>query len=128
MNTYTYYREPCALCGDELPKRHLNKLMLGEAHSSVPRLKKLCGICDNCLPKLYDFLEVSEPEEPEKRPYKPRQWCRKCGSDVGKTAKFCPYCGDELASQASQKVVPPIVNELPKSAPPGTVVLLDTRI
>ena len=98
MSTYTYYREPCALCGEEFPKRNLNKLMLSTAHSSVTKLKKLCGICDNCLPKLLDFLEVSMPED-QQRPYTPAPWCRKCSATVGKRAKFCPYCGDKLDSQ-----------------------------
>lgn len=99
MNSYTYYREPCSLCGEEFPKRDLNKLMFSAAHDSVPKWKKLCGICDRCLPTLLDFLEVSEPEETERKPYSPRQLCRKCYNFAGKTAKFCPYCGDELATQ-----------------------------
>ena len=99
MGTYQYFREPCALCGEHHPKRNMTKLYLGQSHHSCPTPRKLCSVCDNCFPKLLDFLEVSEPEEPERKPYKPRRWCRKCIRDVGKTANFCPYCGDDLSSQ-----------------------------
>lgn len=98
-STYKYYQEPCALCGEDFPKRDLHKLMVSPAHISVPNPRRLCGLCDNCLPKLLDFLEVPEPEDKEKRPYTPRRWCRKCIRDVGKTSIFCPYCGEELAKQ-----------------------------
>lgn len=102
MSRYQYHREPCAMCGDYLPMRDMTKLYLGKSHEPSPVPKKLCCVCDTCYPKLLDFLEVSEPDEPESRPYRPyrpRQWCRKCVTHVGKTAKFCPYCGDELATQ-----------------------------
>lgn len=98
-STYRYYREPCALCGEQFPKRDLNKLLMARSHDSVPKTRNLCGLCDNCLPKLLDFLEVPEPEDQERKPYKPRQLCLKCFNFSGKTAKFCPYCGDELATQ-----------------------------
>lgn len=102
MGTYQYFRENCALCGDSLPMRDMNKLYKGESHHSCPTPRKLCSVCDNCFPKLLDFLEVPEPEEPERRPYprpQNRQWCQKCVTYVNKTAKFCPYCGEELATQ-----------------------------
>lgn len=98
-STYKHYRDDCALCGDNFPTRDLNKLFIGASHSSVPAHKTLCKVCDYCLPKLLDFLAVPEPEDKEERPYTPRRWCRKCIRDVGKTANFCPYCGDELDSQ-----------------------------
>lgn len=99
MGTYQYFRENCALCGDSLPMRDMNQLKLSKSREINRDFRKLCHVCDNCLPKLLDFLEVSEPEEPERRPYKLRQWCRKCVRDVGKNARYCPYCGDELATQ-----------------------------
>lgn len=102
MGIYQYFRENCAMCGDSLPMRDMNQLKLSKSREINRDFRKLCHVCDNCLPKLLDFLEVSEPEEPERRPYtKPqhRQWCRKCVTYVNKTAKFCPYCGDELSSQ-----------------------------
>ena len=97
--TYTYFRENCALCGADLPKRDLNKILMAPGHTSVSTPKKLCGLCDDCLPKLLDFLEVPEPEDKEKKPYTPRRWCRRCNNDVGKTFVFCPYCGDKLEPQ-----------------------------
>ena len=99
MSTYQYFRENCALCGEDFPKRDLNKLMVAPGHLSVTHPKKLCGVCDDCLPKILDFLAVPEPDEGEKKPYTPRRWCRKCVKDVGKTAAFCPYCGDNLDTQ-----------------------------
>lgn len=99
MGTYQYFREPCAVCGNDYPMRDMNKIYFGQSHSSCPTPRKLCSVCDSCFPKLLDFLETPEPEEPEIKPYKPRRWCRKCIRDVGKTANFCPYCGDELAKQ-----------------------------
>lgn len=105
MGTYQYFREPCALCGESHPMRDMTKVYMGQSHSSCPTPRKLCAVCDNCFPKLLDFLEVSEPEETEHRRYNPqhRQWCRKCVTYVNKTAKFCPYCGDELASQVKEE-------------------------
>ena len=100
--TYQYFREPCALCADLHPVRNMNKIMLAKSHVINPTPGKLCFVCDNCFPKLLDFLEVSEPEEPNPRPYKPRRWCRKCIRDVGKNANYCPYCGDDLSSQHSE--------------------------
>lgn len=97
-STYQFFRENCALCGADFPKRDLNKLMMAPGHRSVTHPTKLCGICDDCLPKILDFLEVPEPEVKE-RPYTPRRYCRKCYYDVGKTARYCPYCGDKLDSQ-----------------------------
>lgn len=102
MSRYQYHREPCALCGDYLPVRDMTKLYLGKSHVPSPVPKKLCCVCDTCYPKLLDFLEVPEPEEPERRPYTPRQLCRKCYNCTGMTAKFCPYCGDELATQKKE--------------------------
>lgn len=102
MGTYQYFREPCALCGDYHPMRDMKKIYLGQSHHSCPTPRKLCSVCDNCFPKLLDFLEVPEPEEKETRPYTPARYCRKCYYTVGKTARFCPYCGDELAAQKKE--------------------------
>ena len=98
-NDYTNYWEPCALCGIQSPKRDLNKILFTRSHVSVTTPKKLCGVCDDCLPKLFDYLEITEPPDAEKKPFVPRRWCRKCVTDVGKTAVFCPYCGDRLDTQ-----------------------------
>lgn len=102
MGTYQYFREQCAMCGEVHPMRDMTKLYMGQSHHSCPTPRKICSVCDRCFPNLLDYLEVSEPEEPEKRPYKPRQWCRKCVCYVGKTAVYCPYCGDELAAQIAK--------------------------
>lgn len=103
MGHYQYWREPCALCGETFAARDLTKIYLGAAHTSCPTPKKLCGVCDRCFPKLLDFLEVPEPEEKERKPYTPQRLCRKCYYNVGKRARFCPYCGDELAKQKEKE-------------------------
>lgn len=105
MSTYWLYKEACALCGDYIPARNMNKLYVGESHNSCPTPRKLCCVCDNCIPKLLDHLEVSLPEKTE-RPYTPPRWCRKCLRTVGKTAKFCPGCGAELATQIMKEEAP----------------------
>ena len=64
-STYRYYQDPCALCGKEFPKRDLNKLLMARSHSSVPQARQLCGVCDNCLQKLLDFLEVPSKQNKE---------------------------------------------------------------
>ena len=102
-STYQFFRENCALCGADFPKRDLNKILMAPGHTSVSSPKKLCGLCDDCLPKLLDFLEVPEPEEKE-RPYTLARLCYKCYNHVGKTARYCPYCGDELATQVPKEV------------------------
>lgn len=99
MSNYQFWRAPCPLCSREFPNRDMVKIYMGESHHSCPTPRKLCNVCDNCFPKLLDFLEVSEPEEPERKPYVPPRWCDKCRNRVGKTAVFCPYCGDKLEPQ-----------------------------
>ena len=61
--SYENYTEECSLCGEKSPKRDMNKLYIAYGHTSVPSPKKLCSICDNCLPKLCDFLEVNAPDD-----------------------------------------------------------------
>jgi len=97
MSTAHYYREPCALCGKTFSKREMNKLLMEASHLSCTHPKKVCFVCDNCLPTLLDYLGVPEPEAAAHRP--PTRWCRKCYNNVGQRARFCPYCGDELLKQ-----------------------------
>ena len=104
LSTYKNYEGECSMCGDVHPTRSMNKVYFAKSHNSCPTPRKLCCVCDICFPELLDYLEVLEPEEPPKRPYRPRQWCRKCVRDVGKNARFCPYCGDDLWSQSEVQV------------------------
>lgn len=90
----------CAKCGKEGMKKNMTGLYVKTDTYAPPRI--LCHICGRCLPELLDELEVSMPDEPERR-HGPRNYCRKCYNTVGVTAKFCPYCGDELANQIDQK-------------------------
>lgn len=105
--TWSGQREAnCAKCGHEGMKRNMTGLYVKTSTYDPPRI--LCYLCDRCLPALLDELEVSMPDEPEKKPYIPshytaRQWCRKCVMHVGKTARFCPYCGDDLSKQIDTK-------------------------
>lgn len=93
----------CAKCGRTIVKRDATKILVQSGTYGTP--KTLCWLCDRCLPSLLDDLEVSMPED-QPRPYTPAPWCRKCSSTVGKKAVFCPYCGDELASQKTRRSKP----------------------
>ncbi len=92
METYQYYRDCCAICGKELPKRSMNKIFIGFSHiryATTP--KTIAFICDDCLPELYDTLGVIEPERESKRADKgkPRDYCKKLKTaltEVGKSA------------------------------------------
>lgn len=87
----------CAKCGKEGMKKSMTALYMKTDTYDPPRI--LCHLCDRCLPELLDELEVSMPEEPERKPFTPTRWCRKCYSRVGKTARYCPSCGDDLDEQ-----------------------------
>ncbi len=95
MSTYQRYTDYCTICGKEIPKREMNKIFISYGHTSVTSPKLVCHICDDCLPNLFEKLETVEPERKVKwgaaRPY-----CRNCYRDVGKTALYCPYCGNKL--------------------------------
>lgn len=95
MAVYEYYTDNCAKCGEVFPMRHLNKILYTKSHQSAGAPRKLCSLCDRCLPGLLDYLEVAEPE-PRSHSYIPRRWCRKCARDVGKTSEYCPYCGEKV--------------------------------
>ena len=59
---YRYYTEICSLCGKENAKREMNKLYISFGHTSVPSPKKICSVCDDCLPKLCEIFEISLPD------------------------------------------------------------------
>ena len=103
MSTYQYYTEDCALCGKEHPKRDLNKLFISFGHCSITSPKRMCAVCDDCLPELCEIFEITLPEE-KIRPYKCRRYCGKCYSDVGARAVYCPYCGKKLKKDCEGKV------------------------
>lgn len=98
MNTAQYYREPCSMCGRDLAKRDMNKLLMEASHTSCTHPKKICFVCDDCLPKLLDYLGASEPETPKFRAA--GRFCHRCYNNVGKRALFCPYCGEKLTKQS----------------------------
>lgn len=60
---YEHYTENCSICGGRHPKRDMNKLFIAYGHTSVPSPKKMCSICDECLPKLCEYLEVNAPDD-----------------------------------------------------------------
>lgn len=95
MAVYEYYTNNCAKCGEVFPMRHLNKILYTKSHQTYSSPRKLCGLCDRCFTGLLDELEISEPG-PSPHRYLPRRWCRKCVRDVGKTAEYCPYCGEKV--------------------------------
>lgn len=60
---YEHYIENCSICGERYPKRDMNKLFIAYGHTSVSSPKKMCSICDNCLPNLCEYLEVKAPDD-----------------------------------------------------------------
>ena len=92
--SYRYYTENCSLCGKELPKRELNKLYFSYGHSSVNSPKKLCCVCDDCLPKMCEIFEVSLPDDTVN--FTRRRYCKNCYKDVSKYALYCQFCGVKL--------------------------------
>lgn len=63
FRSYMHYTEICSLCGIEHPKRDLNKLYISFGHTSVSSPKKICSICDDCLPRLCEVFEISLPDD-----------------------------------------------------------------
>jgi hypothetical protein len=49
----------CQMCNGTYPKREMTKIYYGEAHVSVYNPRLICHICDDCLAKLAEFLEVN---------------------------------------------------------------------
>ena len=95
MAVYEYYTDNCARCGEVFPMRHLNKILYMKSHLSCTNPRKLCGLCDPCFTDWLEEMEISEPE-PSPQRYLRRRWCPKCIRDVGKTAEYCPYCGEKV--------------------------------
>lgn len=52
-------REICSLCGEVYRKREMNKLYYAPSHYSTYNPRLVCHICDNCLPRLAEYLEVN---------------------------------------------------------------------
>lgn len=92
---YEYYEENCSLCGERKPKRDMNKLYIAYGHTSVPSPRKMCSVCDECLPKLCEFLEVNAPDDTEHRRKAPKL-CYKCFKYSKSDAAFCQYCGAKM--------------------------------
>lgn len=98
MDTFNYYTEECSLCGKRYPKRMLNKLYISQSHTSAPSPKKICSVCDDCLPALCDFFEISLPDLTVQ--YRSaRRYCKVCYSDVSKRALYCQSCGNKLTEE-----------------------------
>lgn len=95
MSKYQYHRGYCILCGKDLPKRDMNKIMISYSHSSVTCPRMMCSVCDDCLPQLFDNLGVKEPER-EINWGKPPAYCMECGTIISKTALYCKSCGAKL--------------------------------
>lgn len=100
MSTYQYYTEECALCGREHPKRVLNKLYISFGHSSVNYPKKICSVCDDCLPELCETFEIELPEN--KVHFNRRRYCEKCYHDVNASALYCQHCGNKLSKDTKE--------------------------
>lgn len=86
----------CVKCGHWIVKSATTKILVQNGTYGTPR--KLCWICNRCLPSFLDELEVSMPDDTP-RPYTPRRLCRKCYNFVGKYANYCSHCGNDLNTQ-----------------------------
>lgn len=95
MSNYQYYTDSCAICGAKFPKRDMNKIMVSYGHVSAAYPRLVCHLCDNCLPTLFDYLAVLEPERKINWGSPPKE-CKKCHSYIGKTAVYCPKCGKKI--------------------------------
>ena len=93
--SYRYYTEVCSLCGIEHPKRDLNKIYISYGHISITSPKKLCSICDDCLPRLCEIFEIELPNVQISHVPR-RNYCRRCYRDARKDALYCQYCGNKL--------------------------------
>ena len=92
---YRYYTEVCSLCGIEHPKRDLNKIYISYGHVSIASPKKLCSICDDCLPRMSEIFEVELPDVAIGHMPR-RNHCKKCYRDVYKDTLYCQDCGNKL--------------------------------
>lgn len=92
--------DECAKCGGEITKRFSTKILVQSGTYGTP--KKLCWICDRCLPSFLDELEVAMPDD-TKKPRQLRKLCRKCYNFCGTKANYCPHCGDNLNAQAEKE-------------------------
>ena len=97
---YRHYTEVCSLCGIEHPKREMNKLYISYGHSSVVSPKKLCSVCDECLPRICEIFEVELPNETVN--FVRRKYCRKCRKDIRQDALYCQYCGNKVSFDAEE--------------------------
>ncbi len=93
--SYLHYMEVCALCCNENPKREMNKLYISYGHTSVSSPKKICSICDDCLPTICENFEITLPDKNVN--FYRRRYCKKCYKDVRKDALYCQYCGNKLS-------------------------------
>ena len=89
----------CVKCGHWIVKSATTKILVQNGTYGTPR--KLCWICNRCLPSFLDELEVSMPDDTVK-PYTPRRMCRKCHNYVGKYANYCQHCGNDLNDQKEE--------------------------
>ncbi len=93
---YENFREPCALCRKVIPKRNMAKIVFEAGHTSVRYPKKLCFVCDNCLPDFLEYLEVPEPSPISEVEYRISRMCNKCHHNVSRFARYCQHCGTKI--------------------------------
>lgn len=55
---YKAFIEPCKFCGVLKPKRELNKVLIAPPNPRYTSYKKISALCDDCLPRLSEFLGV----------------------------------------------------------------------
>ena len=95
MNNFQLYTEDCVLCGKTKPKRDMNQISIAYGHTSVRAHKKMCSVCDDCLPDLCNYLGVKAPDN-NVRWGKGGSLCYKCYKYSRQDALFCQYCGTKM--------------------------------
>ncbi len=96
------FRGYCVLCGDGHSKREMNCVLVRFGSYGSP--KTMAYVCQNCTPKVADWLGVELPDEEERhRKLYDYPRCQHCQTRVKTTDRYCWYCGNGLRSAKEHK-------------------------
>lgn len=89
-----YYKDDCNLCGKREIKRNLIRVMLRDGAYGSP--KQVAYLCEDCLPKLAEFLECDIPDLTECARRTPMTCCPECYTTISRLDRFCKHCGHQI--------------------------------